>query len=81
MHFTETIERDFWTYPCINSLRPLPFLRNGRQKIADADFAVIGVHTPEFSFEHEPMHVENAVHNLNVTLSAPAQRASTVSAP
>jgi hypothetical protein len=21
---------------------------------------VIGVHTPEFSFEHEPMNVENA---------------------
>jgi hypothetical protein len=28
---------------------------------------VIGVHTPEFSFEHEPMNVENAVRNLNVT--------------
>ena len=28
---------------------------------------VIGVHTPEFSFEHEPMNVENAVRNLKVT--------------
>jgi hypothetical protein len=27
---------------------------------------VIGVHTPEFSFEHEPMNVEDAVRNLNV---------------
>jgi hypothetical protein len=28
---------------------------------------MIGVHTPEFSFEHAPMNVEHAVRNLNVT--------------
>src|SRR5882724_6195473 len=58
---------DFWTYTCINSIRPLPYLRNWAAKYNDAGFVVIGVHTPEFSFEHEPMNVETAVHNLNVT--------------
>jgi thiol-disulfide isomerase/thioredoxin len=57
---------NFWTYTCINSIRPLPYLRNWAAKYKDAGFVVIGVHTPEFSFEHEPMNVENAVRNLNV---------------
>jgi len=58
---------NFWTYTCINSIRPLPYLRNWATKYHDPDFVVIGVHTPEFSFEHEPVNVENAVRNLNVT--------------
>jgi hypothetical protein len=40
---------------------------NWAAKYNDAGFVVIGAHTPEFSFEHEPMNVENAVRNLNVT--------------
>jgi thiol-disulfide isomerase/thioredoxin len=56
----------FWTYTCINSIRPLPYLRNWAAKYNAAGFVVIGVHTPEFSFEHEPMNVENAVRNLDV---------------
>ena len=57
---------NFWTFTCINSIRPLPYLRNWAAKYNDAGFVVIGVHTPEFSFEHEPVNVENAVRNLNV---------------
>jgi thiol-disulfide isomerase/thioredoxin len=58
---------DFWTYTCINSIRPLPYLRNWAAKYHDAGFVLIGVHTPEFSFEHESVNVQNALHNLNVT--------------
>jgi thiol-disulfide isomerase/thioredoxin len=58
---------NFWTYTCINSIRPFPYLRNWAAKYNTPGFVVIGVHTPEFSFEHERMNVENAVHNLNVT--------------
>jgi thiol-disulfide isomerase/thioredoxin len=58
---------NFWTYTCINSLRPLPYVKSWASTYQDAGFVVIGVHTPEFSFEHEPMNVENAVRTLNVT--------------
>ncbi|WP_263355427.1 redoxin domain-containing protein [Acidicapsa acidisoli] len=58
---------NFWTYTCINSLRPLPYVKNWASKYQHAGFVVIGVHTPEFSFEHEPMNVENAVRTLNIT--------------
>src|SRR5580700_9978802 len=58
---------NFWTYTCINSLRPLPYVKSWESKYHHAGFVVIGVHTPEFSFEHEPVNVENAVRTLNVT--------------
>jgi thiol-disulfide isomerase/thioredoxin len=58
---------DFWTYTCINSIRPLPYLRNWVAKYKDAGLVLIAAHTPEFSFEHEPTNVENAVRSLNVT--------------
>ena len=57
---------NFWTYTCINSLRPLPYVKTWAAKYKDAGLVVIGVHTPEFSFEHEPKNVEDAVRNFNV---------------
>jgi len=57
---------DFWTYTCINSLRPLPYVKAWAAKYKDAGLVVIGVHTPEFSFEREPENVQNALRDLNV---------------
>jgi thiol-disulfide isomerase/thioredoxin len=57
---------DFWTYTCINSLRPLPYVKSWAAKYKDEGLVVIGVHTPEFSFEKERVNVENAVHDLDV---------------
>jgi thiol-disulfide isomerase/thioredoxin len=58
---------DIWTYTCIYSLRPLPYVKSWATKYKDAGLVVIGVHTPEFSFEKERVNVENAVRNLKVT--------------
>jgi thiol-disulfide isomerase/thioredoxin len=57
---------DFWTYTCINSLRPLPYIRAWAEKYKDAGLVVIGVHAPEFSFEKERANVETAVRDLKV---------------
>ncbi|HTO23856.1 MAG TPA: thioredoxin family protein [Spirochaetia bacterium] len=57
---------DFWTYTCINSLRPLPYLKAWAEKYKDAGLVVIGVHTPEFSFEKEGANVEAAVRRLEI---------------
>src|SRR4051794_31422434 len=56
----------FWTYTCINSLRPLPFVKSWAARYRDAGLVVVGVHTPEFSFEHEHVNVETAVRALGV---------------
>ena len=57
---------DFWTYTCINSLRPLPYVKAWADKYKDAGLVVIGVHTPEFSFEKERANVQDAVRDLKV---------------
>src|SRR5262249_32306938 len=55
---------DFWTYTCINSLRPLPYVKSWHAKYKDAGLVVIGVHTPEFSFEKIRENVEEASRTL-----------------
>ncbi len=62
---------DFWTYTCINSLRPLPYVKSWAARYKDAGLVVIGVHTPEFSFEKERANVENALRDLKVTYPVP----------
>jgi thiol-disulfide isomerase/thioredoxin len=44
---------DFWTLTCINWLRTEPYVRHWSQTYRDDGLVVIGVHTPEFSFEHD----------------------------
>ena len=48
---------DFWTYTCINWLRTLPYVRAWAERYKDQGLVVIGVHAPEFPFEH---NIENA---------------------
>jgi hypothetical protein len=51
---------DFWTLTCINWLRTEPYVRAWSQTYRDDGLVVIGVHTPEFSFEHEIDRVRQA---------------------
>jgi len=62
---------NFWTYSCINSLRPLPYLKNWAARYKDAGLVVIGVHTPEFEFEKERANVERAIHDLKIAYPVP----------
>jgi thiol-disulfide isomerase/thioredoxin len=57
---------DFWTYTCINWLRTLPYLRAWARRYHDQGLVVLGVHTPEFGFEHDPDNVRRAVADLGV---------------
>ncbi|MDE3070052.1 MAG: cytochrome c biogenesis protein DipZ, partial [Acidobacteriota bacterium] len=52
---------DFWTYTCINCLRTLPYLNAWYAKYHRYGFEIVGVHTPEFPFEHSAANVEAAV--------------------
>ena len=51
---------NFWTLTCINWLRQEPYVRAWSQAYRDDGLVVIGVHTPEFSFEHEINGVRQA---------------------
>ena len=57
---------DFWTYTCVNWLRTLPYLRAWADRYRRHGLIVIGVHTPEFVFEHELDNVRDAVRSERV---------------
>lgn len=57
---------DFWTYTCVNWLRTLPYLRAWHEKYAAAGLTVVGVHTPEFGFEHDRGNVTARTRTLGV---------------
>ena len=60
---------NFWTYTCINWLRQLPYVRAWAGKYSDGGLVVIGVHTPEFPFEHDLDNVRWAVQDMRVDYS------------
>jgi thiol-disulfide isomerase/thioredoxin len=58
---------DFWTYSCINCIRTLPYLESWYQKYAAEGFVIIGVHAPEFAFEHDTGNVQSAIARFGIT--------------
>src|SRR6266516_1040592 len=57
---------DFWTYTCINWLRTLFYVCAWAEKYRDHGVVVIGVHTPEFSFEHDLENVRRVAKDMKV---------------
>jgi cytochrome c biogenesis protein CcdA/thiol-disulfide isomerase/thioredoxin len=57
---------DFWTYSCINCLRTLSHLRAWDARYRSHGLTIVGVHSPEFAFEHELPNVRSAVKRLGV---------------
>ncbi len=57
---------DFWTYSCINCLRTLPYLESWDKRYRAKGLVILGVHSPEFAFEHSLGNVRAAVKRLGV---------------
>jgi thiol-disulfide isomerase/thioredoxin len=57
---------DFWTYTCVNWRRTLPYVRAWAEKYKDHGLVVIGVHTPEFSFEHNVDNVRWSLKDMKI---------------
>ncbi|HEY5487134.1 MAG TPA: cytochrome c biogenesis protein DipZ [Candidatus Limnocylindrales bacterium] len=58
---------DFWTYSCINCIRTLPYVEGWYQKYAADGLVIVGVHTPEFAFEHDTSNVQAAISRFGIT--------------
>jgi len=58
---------DFWTYTCINWLRTVPYIRTWAARYKEQGLVVIGVHTPEFTFEEDVDNVRKAAHERGIT--------------
>src|ERR671918_506595 len=56
-----------WTYTCINSIRPMPYIHDWDQKYSDEGLVIVGVHSPEFTFEKDIDNVNDAVQRFGIT--------------
>jgi thiol-disulfide isomerase/thioredoxin len=56
----------FWTYTCINWLRTLAHVRAWAERYRDDGLVVLGVHTPEFSFERDERNIRRAVEAMRI---------------
>lgn len=57
----------FITYSCINCQRTFPYLQEWHEKYEDDGLLVVGIHTPEFSFEQDITNVQNALEEEGIT--------------
>jgi thiol-disulfide isomerase/thioredoxin len=56
-----------WTYTCINSIRPMPYIDDWNQKYSNKGLVIVGVHSPEFTFEKNYSNVKGAVQRFGIT--------------
>jgi cytochrome c biogenesis protein CcdA/thiol-disulfide isomerase/thioredoxin len=57
---------DFWTYSCINCLRTLPQVTAWDAKYRAAGLTIVGVHSPEFAFEHVVINIRRAIERNHI---------------
>ena len=58
---------DFWTYSCINCIRTFPYLKADWEKFRNQPFVLLGVHSPEFTFEKLESNVADAIKRHGLT--------------
>ncbi|GAA1847858.1 cytochrome c biogenesis protein DipZ [Pseudonocardia ailaonensis] len=58
---------DFWTYSCINCQRSIPHVKAWDATYRDAGLQVVGIHTPEFTFEQDPTNVQSGIDRFGIT--------------
>jgi peroxiredoxin len=52
---------DFMAYSCVNCVRTFPHMRYLWSNLKDKGFVLIGVQTPEFTFEKDSRNIEDAI--------------------
>ena len=57
---------DFWTYTCINCIRTLPYLKAWDATYRGQGLTIVGVETPEFSFERDASNVSDAISQFGI---------------
>lgn len=58
---------DFWTYACVNCQRSVPHVEKWYETYREAGLQVIGVHTPEYSFERDIGNIKDGIKRLNIS--------------
>lgn len=62
---------EFWTFGCYNCRNVEPYVKQWPQKYADKGLVIIGVHTPEFSYEHDFAKVKRYIQEHDIRFPIP----------
>jgi len=62
---------EFWTFGCYNCRNVEPYVKQWHQKYADKGLVVIGVHSPEFSYEHDFAKVKQYIQEHDIRFPIP----------
>ncbi len=57
----------FWTFACYNCKNTLPYLQDIYAEHKDAGLEIVGIHSPEFTFEEDPAAIQAAAEELGVS--------------
>ena len=57
---------EFWTFDCINCAHTIPFVKDMYERYHDKGLVVVGVHTPEYSFERDTGNLKQAVQRYGI---------------
>ena len=57
---------DFWTFDCANCAHTLPYVKDWYAQYRDKGLVVVGVHTPEYSFERDTGNLKKAVKRYGI---------------
>lgn len=57
---------EFWTFGCINCRHVTPYLNEMDEDYRSQGLTIIGVHSPEFRYEHDLSNVKDAVRNMDI---------------
>lgn len=64
---TKVVLIEFMTYSCINCQRTFPYVNTWYEKYKDQGLEIVGIHTPEFSFERNIDNVREAMKKEGIT--------------
>ena len=62
----KVVVAQFCTFSCINWLRTVPYVKAWADKYRDAGLVVLGIHSPEFPFEHDLDKIRSALVAMGV---------------
>ncbi len=62
---------EFWTFGCYNCRNVEPAVKQWNQQYTDQGSVVIGVHSPELSYEREIEHVKRYIREHNIRFAVP----------
>lgn len=62
---------EFWTFGCYNCRNVEPYVKEWHKKYADQGLVVIGVHSPEFKYEHSVENVKRYIDEHGITYAVP----------